>query len=88
MQRTLEALKAQVAVEVLNEEAMTIEEHGIKEVYLQAITQYLIITFVKAIQNAQETCNDLILFDPQDLTNLKGAKDASMTVYVWGKCSH
>jgi hypothetical protein len=32
MQRTLEALKAQVAVEVLNEEAMIIEETTIKEV--------------------------------------------------------
>lgn len=37
MQKTLEALKAQVAVEVLNEEAMTIEENNIKEVSMQVI---------------------------------------------------
>ncbi len=33
-----------------------------------------LLTLFQAIQNAQETCNDLILFDPQDLTNLKGIR--------------
>lgn len=55
MLRSLESIKAQAAIEVLNEEAMIIEENEIKE----------------AILSAENTCKELILFDPQDLTQLK-----------------